>query len=92
VVRELRLSAEVWAARVEQMPLERRFDVVALRAVDDMDEAVSEAATRAERRLAILGVQSVRYSALNGYWQKAHTIALPGSTDRVLTTYRKMPA
>src|SRR5208283_3454720 len=36
-VRTLGLTTEVWAGRVEDMPVARQFDVVAMRAVDDMD-------------------------------------------------------
>ena len=46
VVRTLGLKTEVWAGRVEAMPLERRFDVVAMRAVDDMPVALREARER----------------------------------------------
>ena len=46
VVRTLGLSTEVWAARVEKMAPERRFEVVALRAVDDMAMALPAARSR----------------------------------------------
>jgi len=46
VVRTLGLKTEVWAARVEDMPLERRFEVVAMRAVDNMDAALAAAKAR----------------------------------------------
>jgi len=46
VVRTLGLKTEVWAARVEDMPLERRFEVVAMRAVDNMDAALAAAKSR----------------------------------------------
>lgn len=39
VVRSLKLNAEVFDGRVEDMPPERSFEVVALRAVDKMTEA-----------------------------------------------------
>lgn len=39
VVRTLGLRAEAWDRRVEQMPRERTFDLVTLRAVDKMVEA-----------------------------------------------------
>jgi len=39
-VRMLGLRTEVWAARVEDIPEEACFEVVAMRAVDRMDEAV----------------------------------------------------
>ena len=46
VVRSLGLKTEVWADRVESMPEERRFDTVALRAVDRMDLALQSARMR----------------------------------------------
>jgi 16S rRNA (guanine527-N7)-methyltransferase len=47
-VRTLRVNTEVWGDRVAAMPAERRFDVVALRAVDRMDAAIEEAAARVQ--------------------------------------------
>jgi 16S rRNA (guanine527-N7)-methyltransferase len=44
--RILNLNIEIWASRVEAMPAERRFDVVALRAVDGMQEATVVARSR----------------------------------------------
>jgi 16S rRNA (guanine527-N7)-methyltransferase len=55
VVRELGLRTEVWAGRVEAMPVDRGFDVVAMRAVDNMGAAVREAWTRVSDKLLILG-------------------------------------
>ncbi|HKO12490.1 MAG TPA: 16S rRNA (guanine(527)-N(7))-methyltransferase RsmG [Acidobacteriaceae bacterium] len=46
VVRTLGLQAEVWDRRVEQMPPERSFDAVTLRAVDKMAEACRTALAR----------------------------------------------
>jgi 16S rRNA (guanine527-N7)-methyltransferase len=50
VVRTLGLITEVWAGRVEAMPevagAPRRFDVVTLRAVDNMEQAMLEARRR----------------------------------------------
>ena len=45
-VRTLGLKAEVWDRRVEQMPAERTFDAVTLRAVDKMAEACRTALAR----------------------------------------------
>lgn len=53
-IRTLGLKTEVWAARVETMPPETRFDVVTLRAVDNMEVAITAAAPRAERRMMLL--------------------------------------
>jgi 16S rRNA (guanine527-N7)-methyltransferase len=46
VVRTLGLKTEVWAARVEDMAPERRFEMVAMRAVDNMDAALAAARVR----------------------------------------------
>ncbi|MEO7028839.1 MAG: 16S rRNA (guanine(527)-N(7))-methyltransferase RsmG [Acidobacteriaceae bacterium] len=46
VVRALDLKTEVWLGRVEDMPSDRRFNAVTLRAVDNMDVALAEAARR----------------------------------------------
>jgi len=40
------LKTEVWSDRVEAMPADRRFDCVALRAVDRMADAVNESKKR----------------------------------------------
>ena len=59
VVRTLGLKTEVWAARVEDMAQvtpDRRFEVVAMRAVDNMDAALAAAKARIAPggRLAVL--------------------------------------
>lgn len=46
VVRTLGLDTEIWAGRVEQMPVERRFDIVTLRAVDHMQQMMPHAEAR----------------------------------------------
>lgn len=46
VVRSLSLTAEVYGGRVEEMPVERRFAIVTLRAVDKMVEACRSALRR----------------------------------------------
>jgi 16S rRNA (guanine527-N7)-methyltransferase len=45
-VRTMGLSTEVWADRVERMPADCRFDVVALRAVDNPEAALRFARER----------------------------------------------
>jgi 16S rRNA (guanine527-N7)-methyltransferase len=45
-IRTLGVHAEVWDRRVEQMPPERVFDAITLRAVDKMTEACGTAAER----------------------------------------------
>lgn len=45
-IRTLNLTTEVWSNRVEAMPATRRFDVVTLRAVDNMETALPAAIAR----------------------------------------------
>lgn len=54
VVRSLHLSVEIWPARVETMPESRKFDVVTLRAVDNMAAAIAAASPRASHDLLLL--------------------------------------
>ncbi len=56
VVRTLGLKTEIWAARVEEMAPERQFEVVAMRAVDNMEAALAAAKARITPggRLAVL--------------------------------------
>jgi 16S rRNA (guanine527-N7)-methyltransferase len=84
-VRTLALTTEVWAARVESMPSERQFDTVVLRAVDDMDAAVAEAAARASRQVLILTTtRQPANPALATHFRLAEPIPLPESTEGVL--------
>lgn len=46
VIRTLGLSAEVWPRRVEEMPTQRRFDAVTMRAVERMAATVEDATGR----------------------------------------------
>lgn len=83
VVRTLDLSnAEVWAGRSEAMPSERRFDTVALRAVDKMTTALAAAVARANRQLLLL-TSVAAAPALLEFPEQAR-IVIPESLDRVL--------
>jgi 16S rRNA (guanine527-N7)-methyltransferase len=79
-VRTLGLQTEVWADRVETMAHERRFDVVALRAVDNMPAALAAAALRVSPggSLVILG------SATG----EGEEFAIPGTTTSVVRVQR----
>jgi 16S rRNA (guanine527-N7)-methyltransferase len=84
-VRTLSLTTEVWAARVESMPPARRFDAVTLRAVDDMDAAVGEAAVRASGQILILTTsRQPTNPALSTHFRLAKPVVLPESTESVL--------
>ncbi len=86
-VRTLGLRAEVWDRRVEQMPAERVFDAVTLRAVEKMPEACQLAVPRL-RLGGWLGVFTTRAmeSALDGLrgirWGEA--LPIPGSRQEIL--------
>jgi 16S rRNA (guanine527-N7)-methyltransferase len=47
-------NVEVWAARAENLPEGRTFDVVTLRAVDNMEAALAATAPRAVNRIVLL--------------------------------------
>jgi 16S rRNA (guanine527-N7)-methyltransferase len=88
VVRTLGISAEVWADRVEAMPLDRRFHTVALRAVDNMDAALSAAAIRAESRLLVLGT-SRTVEMLPADFGLGESAPLPESAEGLLLVARR---
>jgi 16S rRNA (guanine527-N7)-methyltransferase len=90
-VRVLGLSAEVYAGRVQNMPDERLFDVVALRAVEKMPEAVAVAKSRASLSLAIMTTndETETYSQSFPEFRWAEPVPLPGSVARVLLLGRR---
>jgi 16S rRNA (guanine527-N7)-methyltransferase len=86
-VRVLGIGARVHAGRAED--LTDRFDCVAMRAVDRMEEKIriARGLLRANGWLAVMttGRESERIKAAAGTgfrWEKA--VALPGGTDRIL--------
>jgi 16S rRNA (guanine527-N7)-methyltransferase len=86
-VRTLRLRTEVWAGRVEQMPAERVFDAVTLRAVDKMPQACKLAVQRlaAGGCLAVFTTHATE-SALDQLpgirWTES--LPIPGSRQEIL--------
>jgi 16S rRNA (guanine527-N7)-methyltransferase len=89
VVRALGLRCEVWAGRVEAMAAERRFDVVAMRAVDDMEAALVEAGRRARERVMVLGTAGSPIAGRLAGFQVGEAIALPGASGSVLWVARR---
>ena len=79
-------KVSVWAARMEQAPAERTFDVVTLRAVDAMQEAVDAGAARVATggTLAFFAGASVSARLPDRDWTKVVTHDLPQSTGRIL--------
>ncbi len=87
-VRTLGLRAEVWAQRVEEMPSERCFDCVTLRAVDRMLDACRTAAERVAPggRMLIFSTERLReevVAALPG-WDWLPPLHLPHAEQGLL--------
>ncbi len=80
-VRTLNLATEVWPSRVESMPPDRQFDIVTLRAVEKMDEALAAAAPRARHRIVLLTTAT---PSLPVDFRDVSSIALPNSTTQHL--------
>jgi hypothetical protein len=72
------------------MPATRAFDVVALRAVDNMEAAVAAASLRASLRMAILASGKQEAPALQGF-SLAKEIALPGEANLRLLLIARDP-
>lgn len=74
VVRTLALPSDVWAQRVESMP-ERMFDVVTLRAVDHMEQAIQAALPRVADKgvLALFSGEILSGLPQNFHWS-AHPV------------------
>jgi 16S rRNA (guanine527-N7)-methyltransferase len=90
VIRTLKLSTEVWSSRVETMASTRRFDVVAMRAVDNMEAAVREAAMRASGRILILGSSGgARGEILGQDFDLTTRVPLPGTTESFLAVFSR---
>ena len=68
-VRVLGLRSTVWDARAEMMPKARRFDVVALRAVDDPDKALEQAGFRLAPGGTILHLTSAATFPAQGVYE-----------------------
>lgn len=89
VVRSLGPRTEVWADRVENMPADRQFAVVTMRAVDEMEAAVSSAAVRAGQQLLILGARGSAYPSLVESFSGPELTSIPGSADGALMAFRR---
>jgi len=86
-VRTLGLQTEIWAARVETMPAERTFHCVALRAVDNMDQAIAAALPR----IAAGGYMALLASAdapNPPTLQPSGTFPIPGANRTIVALYQ----
>ena len=88
VARTLSLTnVAVWAGRTEEMPSDRRFDTVALRAVDKMAAALAEAERRAERQLLVLTSEAAM-PELPAFSDQSE-LPVPESEGRILLIARR---
>jgi 16S rRNA (guanine527-N7)-methyltransferase len=78
-VRTLHLSTEIWPDRVEAMPQTQRFDIVAMRAVDNIQAALPTAITRINPAGHLALLTTVGHAPQGG-----HSIALPNSDSGIL--------
>ena len=88
----LQPGAAVWADRVEQMPAERTFDVVTLRAVDDMALALKAAVGRL-RIGCVLAFFTGERGAVHlpeAKWSKVETLPVPNSSGRLVLATLEM--
>lgn len=78
--------AKVWAHRVEELEQESRFDVVVLRAVDNMDLALSVAAQRMAPggTLAFFVGEDARDKMPQGEWSSVEAYDVPLSSGRIV--------
>jgi 16S rRNA (guanine527-N7)-methyltransferase len=84
VVRTLGLKTEVWAGRVEAMPPERRFEVVSMRAVDDIGVALREARGRVAAGGELMVLTTTGAVSDTGSSGTGRTFALPQSAFGVV--------
>ena len=91
VVRMLGLKTEVWSGRVESMEVSRTFDVVTLRAVDDMESALSAAAQRVRCQMVVLGTAATGIPAgIAGGFREAGRVRIPLSDEGRIITWDRM--
>jgi 16S rRNA (guanine527-N7)-methyltransferase len=86
VIRTLSLRAQVWSGRVEDMPPERRFDAITLRAVEKMETSLDAAVARLHHGGWVAALVGIEID-LPG----AEEYAMPGSDRRRLLLWQNVP-
>lgn len=87
VVRTLGISnVEVWAGRAEAIPVDRTFDTVTLRAVDNMAAALEAAVSRAESQIVLLATDT---PVLPADFNLAERLPLPQSSNSFLFSLKR---
>jgi 16S rRNA (guanine527-N7)-methyltransferase len=88
VVRTLAINAEIWPSRVETMPAATQFDIVTLRAVDNMTQAVLAAEPRAKQTICLLVTSDQAPPPIPNF-QPVKSIAVPNAhSQRILIANR----
>ena len=86
VIRTLGLPAEVWPRRVEELPEDRRYDALTLRAVEKMETSIDAAAERVRDAgwIAALVGEDI-------HLPEAEEFSIPGSERRRLVLWQIVP-
>jgi 16S rRNA (guanine527-N7)-methyltransferase len=86
VVRSLGLRSEIFSSRVEDMPRNRRFQAVSMRAVEKMEQAIPVAIERLEHYLALLTTNSLATTYKEQFVELEFrdSIPLPNSEQTIL--------
>lgn len=91
VVRVLEVPVEVWAGRVEDMPLGRRFDAVVMRSVDGMDRALARAWGLASRSVVVLTTGAAEGGlVIDPGFALVERCALPEAEGRLLLRFGRV--
>lgn len=89
-VRTLGLKSEVWAARIESMAPERRFEIVALRAVDKMPDALALARERSKEHVVVLSTPSPEIGlAIGEEFGLSNSFEVPESLSRKMLLFSR---
>ncbi len=90
VIRTLNLPTEVHSSRVEILPASRVFDITTLRAVDNMETALQEAAGRTTNRLIILTTATgAPAQLLSSTFEPLDNRPIPESTEGILVILQR---
>jgi len=90
VIRTLNLPIKVLSCRVETLPLTQTFEITTLRAVDNMEAALHEAAARTTSRLIVLTTTaSPATQLLSPTFEPAARLPIPKSTEGILEIFER---
>ena len=90
-IRTLGLPSTVWAQRVENLPADRKFDVVTMRAVDASASMLPVAAQRIAARGSLLRFTAAADSELLDGWTVTADLTVPLSRGRLVRWSRQGP-